>query len=309
MKSEKPVVVILVVLYLSAIVAANLLVVAYGPEVAIVNAFVFIGFLDLTTRDELHQRWHGRGLAWKMVALIGVGSVLSWWLNRDAGQVALASFVAFGLAGVADTVTYAILRDRIYLVRINGSNIVSAVIDSVVFGLVAFWPGVLVGIIIGQVIAKIAGGFVLYQLRDVPGCLFVCVPDVPGKARETLDRFFEWAAWIKYLGYPVALAAQDGMEYLPIPWGVLDALFIGGKKQDKWWQEWKLGPGAHNLILEAKNRGKWVHVGRVNSHKRMIQVMEMGADSCDGTNTSIEPANIEERLPTARVPFTVRMPI
>ena len=50
-----------VVLYLFAIVAANLLVARFGPSVTIINAFLFIG-LDLTTRDGLHEAWGKSGL-------------------------------------------------------------------------------------------------------------------------------------------------------------------------------------------------------------------------------------------------------
>ena len=43
----------LIILYLSAIVAANLLAARYGPWATVLWAFLFIG-LDLTTRDRLH---------------------------------------------------------------------------------------------------------------------------------------------------------------------------------------------------------------------------------------------------------------
>ena len=82
-----------VALYLVAIVAANLTVAMWGPSMTIVNAFLWIG-LDLTSRDKLHDAWHGNGLVWKMGALIAAGSVLSWLLNQNAAQIALASFVA-----------------------------------------------------------------------------------------------------------------------------------------------------------------------------------------------------------------------
>lgn len=43
-----------VIMYLVAIVLANLTVAAFGPRMVIVNAFLFIG-LDLTARDRLHD--------------------------------------------------------------------------------------------------------------------------------------------------------------------------------------------------------------------------------------------------------------
>ena len=150
---------ILIVVYLVAIVAANLLVATYGPAVTIFNAFVFIA-LDLSTRDALHERWKGRGLWWRMAALIATGSGLSYILNANAGPIALASFAAFAAAGVVDAITYTLLRDKAYLVKSNGSNVLSAAVDSVVFPAVAFGLPIMWSIVIGQFIAKVAGGFI-----------------------------------------------------------------------------------------------------------------------------------------------------
>lgn len=154
----------LVALYLAAIVAANLSVAYFGPYASIINSFVFIG-LDITTRDALHERWEGKNLWGKMALLILAGSVLSWLLNRDAGRIALASFAAFAAAGAADTVVYHLMRHRPKLWRVNGSNAVSAVVDSVVFTTVAF--GSFMPLIVGgQVLAKVAGGYVWALLLD-----------------------------------------------------------------------------------------------------------------------------------------------
>jgi queuosine precursor transporter len=153
---------LLIVLYLAAIIAANLSVAAFGPGVAVLNAALFIG-LDLSARDRLHEQWRGRGLWWKMAALIAAGSVLSWLLNTGAGRIALASFAAFAAAGVADTLMYRALGSRAYLVKVNGSNVVSAVVDSLVFGALAFSLPLLWPVVLGQIAAKVAGG-VLWSL-------------------------------------------------------------------------------------------------------------------------------------------------
>lgn len=148
-----------IALYLFAIVCANLSVSYFGPSVTILNAFLFIA-LDLTARDKLHDAWNGRGLWWKMAALIASGSVLSWLLNRNAGPIAIASFVAFACANIADALTYQLLHDRARLVKVNGSNVVSAAIDSIVFPVLAFgWP-LLWWIVVGQFVAKVTGGFI-----------------------------------------------------------------------------------------------------------------------------------------------------
>lgn len=148
-----------VFIYLVAIILANLSVAKFGPAVSILNAFLFIG-LDLTARDKLHEQWQGRGLTWKMGLLIMSGSLLSYILNRNAGTIALASFVAFASAASVDTLLYHLLRERVYLVKVNGSNVASAAVDSLIFPVLAFGFPLLWGIVIGQFVAKVAGGFV-----------------------------------------------------------------------------------------------------------------------------------------------------
>jgi queuosine precursor transporter len=146
----------LVAVYLLAIVAANLLVSHLGPGVTVINAFVFVG-LDLSTRDRLHERWQGRFLWARMLGLIAAGGLLALLLG-GSGRVALASSLAFIAASVADTVTYLALGRYGRLARMNGSNLVSAAVDSLCFPLLAFgWP-VSGPLVLGQLIAKVGGG-------------------------------------------------------------------------------------------------------------------------------------------------------
>lgn len=154
-----------VFLYLAAIVTANLLVTRFGPGVSILNAFLLIG-LDLTARDRLHDLWRGRRLFLNMAALIMLGSVLSYHLNRDAGRVATASLVSFLLAGAVDALAYHLLGERSRLEQVNGSNTAGAVVDSLVFPLVAFgWP-LLIWVSLGQFAAKLLGGFVWFVILE-----------------------------------------------------------------------------------------------------------------------------------------------
>lgn len=158
----------LVVLYLVAIVAANLSVTFFGPQFAVINSFVFIG-LDITTRDALHDRWHGKNLWRNMALLILAGSALSAMVNWQAAPIAVASCAAFGVAALADTLTYTLLGKRAFLVRCNGSNVTSAIIDSVVFCVLAFGFPILWNIILLSIVSKWLGGFVwsfvVYRIR------------------------------------------------------------------------------------------------------------------------------------------------
>ena len=113
-------------------------------------------------------------------------------------------------------------------------------------------------------------------------CKFAVVPDVVGDSIATACRY-RWFAWqIKSIGYPVAYVAQDGAELLPFP-PEYDALFIGGTTK------WKLSDAADFCIKQAKQNGKWVHVGRVNSQSRIRHFQLVGADSVDGTTIAFAP--------------------
>jgi uncharacterized PurR-regulated membrane protein YhhQ (DUF165 family) len=106
-----------------------------------------------------------------MALLIGGGSILSWVLNRNAGQIALASFVAFAVSGTIDALVYHVVK-RSKFERVNWSNLASAAVDSVLFPSIAFgWPPSM-EIVYGQATAKVAGGLFwsLIMLRiSTPG--------------------------------------------------------------------------------------------------------------------------------------------
>lgn len=141
-------------IYVAAMVTANLLVWWLGPWFSPINAFLLIG-LDLTLRDVMHERL----TRWQLAGIIAVGAVLTFMLNPSAAHIAVASATAFGLAAVADWGAYTFLRSRPWLIRSNGSNVVGAAVDSIVFPTMAF--GVLLPEIIAlQFAAKMAGGFV-----------------------------------------------------------------------------------------------------------------------------------------------------
>lgn len=121
------------------------------------------------------------------------------------------------------------------------------------------------------------------------GCRFAVAPDVPFDAEATLRRYGPAGRYIRRVGYPAALAAQNGLERLPVPWHEFDALFLGGDTA------WKLGPEARAITAEARARGVWVHMGRVNSLRRLEYAAAIGCDSADGTYLRSGP---DVNLPT-----------
>ena len=148
------------VIYIGALVCANLLVVMIGPWFSVVNSFVLIG-LDLTLRDKIHDKWNGNPM--KIGGLIVIAGAISYLLNPASGQIAIASVIAFCLSMIADSFVYEKLKDQPWQKRIAGSNLVGAAIDSLVFPTVAF--GVLMPEIIAmQFISKVNGGFIWAQV-------------------------------------------------------------------------------------------------------------------------------------------------
>ncbi|NUS13452.1 MAG: hypothetical protein HOY69_18960 [Streptomyces sp.] len=114
-------------------------------------------------------------------------------------------------------------------------------------------------------------------------CLWAVAPDVPFDAAGTLAESLPWLARIRELGIPAAFAAQDGCDQLGVPWDAFDVLFIAGST------EWKTGPVAERLSREAKERGKQIHMGRVNSRQRLRTAEWFGCDSADGTYLAFGP--------------------
>ena len=118
----------------------------------------------------------------------------------------------------------------------------------------------------------------LEQWRFAQGrCLFATAPDVVADWPGTLEKSLPVIPDIKRLGYPVALALQDGATSETVPWDILDAVFVGGTT------EWKLSEDAYVLVAEANRRGLWTHMGRVNSLRRLQAADIAGYDSVDGT--------------------------
>lgn len=144
------------IIYISALVAANLLVALIGPWFSVVNSFVLIG-LDLTLRDKLHDKWNGSPM--KIGALIATAGLISYLLNPSSGQIAIASVVAFCLSMAADSFVYQKLKEQSWEKRANGSNLAGAAVDSLAFPTIAF-GGLMPEIVAMQFASKVIGGFI-----------------------------------------------------------------------------------------------------------------------------------------------------
>lgn len=150
----------------------------------------------------------------------------------------------------------------------------------------------------------------LNWLRKVgtEGCAWATLPDVVGDAVATWERSRRYVHTVRCMGFPVAIVLQNGLESEPEIFeqilNAADAVFVGGSPEcvpcgyvrpgaefarkvcpfcERKLTEWKLGEAAARLVAAAKARGLWVHMGRVNSYKRIAYAASIGCDSSDGT--------------------------
>lgn len=115
----------------------------------------------------------------------------------------------------------------------------------------------------------------LDRVRGYPKCLFVAAPDVVGNSPATDVLWQTWEPRLHAMGLPVAYVLQDGCT--GVPWADCDAVFVGGST------DWKLSARCAMFVADAKARGKWTHMGRVNSLRRVRYATDIGIDSIDGT--------------------------
>lgn len=143
-----------------------------------------------------------------------------------------------------------------------------------------FWPHALDNGCFAQGDAFVPGDWLewLAALRRYrERCLFAVAPDVVGDAEATLARSRPYLPTIRQLGFPAAFVTQDGCHDELVPWGEFDYLFVGGS------DAWKLSEASWRLCREARLRGLPVHMGRVNSFRRLKACAVSGVDSADGT--------------------------
>lgn len=97
------------------------------------TAGTYAAGLSFGLRDALHEL----GGRWVVVLAIVIGAALSAIVSPD---LALASGVAFLLAELADLAVYEPLRRRRWVAAVIASNLVGALVDTVVFLQIAGFP-------------------------------------------------------------------------------------------------------------------------------------------------------------------------
>ncbi len=152
-------------LYLIAFVLSNFIVLWFGNVGLIFTALFLIPF-DFVIRCFFHETWKGKELIIKLGILVLISSVLTFLINQDAFNIALASCVGYVSAQIFAGIFYQIFINKSYFIKVNGSDAVGILIDSVLFQLVAF-SFISLEITISQFILKIIGGFFWYYVLFV----------------------------------------------------------------------------------------------------------------------------------------------
>lgn len=118
------------------------------------------------------------------------------------------------------------------------------------------------------------------------GCDWIAIPDSVGNWKETKKLLDIWIPRLLPYDRPLLMVVQDGCEkgnyrdvYRLLNRKAICGLFVGGTT------EWKL-QHMSKLREIAHQYHKTIHVGRVNSGKRVRLCFNSGVDSVDGSGMS-----------------------
>jgi hypothetical protein len=114
-----------------------------------------------------------------------------------------------------------------------------------------------------------------------PGADWTTIPDVVAGGHASLELSLRWMRAVLDESPKALIAVQDGLTPADVSTflGERVGIFIGGST------DWKLSTMAEWCRL-ARERRCWVHVGRVNTARRIMACGASGATSFDGTSAS-----------------------
>lgn len=152
--------IVFVLLYLTALVISNLVVKHYGAPGLYFASSVLIPF-DFICRCIFHETWKGKQLVINLLILTVVSGIITIAINIEAVNIATASFFGIIAVQISAGITYQILKKTKYLYKVNISDIVAVIFDSLTFQLIAFsvinWQVTSL-----QMLIKIIGGLIWY---------------------------------------------------------------------------------------------------------------------------------------------------
>lgn len=147
-------------LYLGAFVAANFIVLHFGSTGLIFTALFLIPF-DFVMRCLFHEKWKGMELILKLGALVLTASLITFLINHEALNIAIGSACGFVVAQLFAGIFYQAFIKKSYFIKVNGSDAIGIIFDSIIFQIIAF-QFIDFDITISQFALKIIGGFFWY---------------------------------------------------------------------------------------------------------------------------------------------------
>jgi len=124
---------------------------------------------------------------------------------------------------------------------------------------------------------------------------FIVLPDIVGAGQASLRRSLTWLPFLLGSCGRLLIPVQDGLEPRDISHliGQNIGIFVGGSTA------WKLKTLGQWGQLAARTRS-YLHVGRVNTQRRIARCAAAGADSFDGTSVSRFAKTLPELDPARR---------
>ena len=193
--------------YLISIVFGNLLVFWLGRWGILLTSFIFIPF-DFVIRCYIHEKFRQKKLYLILFGIISAGGLLTFACNYNAGPIAIASVVGFALAGISGSIFYQNTIKKHTFLKVNGSDLLAIVVDSITFQIIAF-GSINVGIITLQILIKAAGGFLWYYILFIRLGFIDSINQTPQKAMTLLKKTGDWQR----------ISTSNLIEYsMPIEW-------------------------------------------------------------------------------------------
>lgn len=149
-------------LYLLAFVFANFIVLWFGQYGLIFTALFLIPF-DFIMRCMFHEQWKGKELIVKLGSLVLVSSLFTYLINSDSKNIALGSTFGFISAQIVAGVFYQLNIKKSTFFKVNGSDAIGILIDSIIFQLIAF-HSIDLYVTTSQFVLKLIGGLFWYWL-------------------------------------------------------------------------------------------------------------------------------------------------
>jgi hypothetical protein len=147
-------------LYIFALVFSNFIVLWFGLNGMLLTALFLIPF-DFAMRCMFHEQWKGVALVIKIGSLIVCSSIITYAINSQTQNIAIASSASFLSAQISASLFYQRFIKQPYFIKVNGSDLIAIIVDSICFQLIAF-SAFNYKIAAFQIILKTIGGLFWY---------------------------------------------------------------------------------------------------------------------------------------------------